>query len=103
MRTLSARGLMGRLSREAEQANLRGNLANAFRRNTLAWRSVFAKLPTGWGRRTRKRLHRIIEDTDSYVQSLNDRFTDPSGEDRAAPPAVKEEIQTNTVSEEKQD
>ncbi len=103
MRALSARSLMGRLGREAEQANLRGNLTNAFRRSTHAWRSVFAKQPAGWGRRTRKRLHRIIENTDNYVQNLNDRFTNPSGEDRPEPPAVEEEVQASAVSVEKQD
>ena len=59
----------------------RGDLVRAFLRNTKPWRSIFARTPVGWGRFARKRLKRVLEDTDTYVQTLNDRFTNPSGED----------------------
>ena len=57
------------------------DLVRAFLRNTKPWRSIFARTPVGWGRLARKRLKRVLEDTDTYVQTLNDRFTNPSGED----------------------
>ena len=67
----------------------RDRLRQAFIMNTRPWHSVFRKLPVGWGHRSRKRLQRVIADANSYVQTLNDTFTDPSGEqspqERSAP------------------
>ena len=67
----------------------RDRLCQAFILNTRPWHSVFRKLPVGWGHRSRKRLQRVIADANSYVQTLNDTFTDPSGEqspqERSAP------------------
>ncbi len=104
IRSLAARSLIGTLSREAERTKLRGDLMNAFRRSTRIWRSIFTKRPAGWGRGTRKRLHRIIEKTDGYVQSLNDSFTNPSGETRGQePPAAEQEVRTAAFSGDKQD
>jgi hypothetical protein len=94
VRSLARNSLLPGLRREAASAGLRGDLVGAFRRSTRPWRSLFAKLPAGWGRGTRRRLHQIIEETDTYVQTLNDRFTNPSGDAAAraaaaAPPEVE--------------
>ncbi|HHH46304.1 MAG TPA: dynamin family protein [Thiotrichales bacterium] len=51
----------------------------AFRRNTRFWRSIFETEPAGWTTWNRRRLRRIIDRADQFVQKLNDRFTDPSG------------------------
>ncbi|MEZ5479896.1 MAG: hypothetical protein R3E95_21175 [Thiolinea sp.] len=67
-----------------------GNLAEAFRKSTRPWRSIFQANPAGWGGGTRKRLDRIRDATDHLVQRLNDRFTNPSGRvDSTAQPASK--------------
>jgi hypothetical protein len=84
IRGLARKSLLKGLAREAEASEVRGDLVAAFRRSTRPWRSVFSKRPAGWGRRSKRQLHRIIQDTDDYVQTLNDRFTNPSG---AAPTA----------------
>jgi len=55
-------------------------LRQAFVFNTRPWHSIFLKTPVGWGNRSRKRLHRVIAEANRYVQTLNDSFTDPSGE-----------------------
>jgi GTPase SAR1 family protein len=55
-------------------------MGQAFSTNTRAWHSIFRTSPVGWGSRTRKRLHRCIVEANEYVQTLNDTFTDPSGE-----------------------
>jgi hypothetical protein len=34
----------------------------------------------GWGRSSRKKVEQVLQDTDAYVQTLNDKFTNPSGE-----------------------
>lgn len=79
VRSLAARSLQRTLARQANQLHTRGNLANAFRRNTRPWRSIFSNSPAGWGRGTRKRLKQVLRDADQFVQTLNDRFTNPSG------------------------
>ncbi len=88
VRALAARGVSSSLAKEAEGSEVRGNLVQAFRRNTRFWHSIFSRTPVGCGRGARKRLSAIVEDTDTYVQKLNDRFTDPSGED-ASPQGTK--------------
>ncbi|MCP3667157.1 MAG: dynamin family protein [Gammaproteobacteria bacterium] len=79
IRSLAARSLSGMVKRMAETLNIRGNLPLAFARNTRPWRSIFSRKPAGWGRGSQKRLTQVIQDADEYVQTLNDRFTNPSG------------------------
>ena len=72
-------------------------MGQAFSVNTRAWHSIFRTRPVGWGSRTRKRLQRCIAEANEYVQTLNDTFTDPSGEqtpaaDSTPPLAVVEPI-----------
>jgi hypothetical protein len=81
--------------RAAEEQGLRGDLVAAFRANTGKLRSVFAASVLGWGRGTRRRLEQIHQDCDTFVQTLNDGFTNPSGRSRvhlgeAAEPAPAE-------------
>lgn len=59
-------------------------LVGAFNRSTAIWRSLFNQQPAGWGRGTRKRLQRIISETDRYVQKLNDSYVNPSGREKPA-------------------
>lgn len=79
VRHLAARSLIGAATRLGRELNLRGNLAGAFLRNTKPWRSIFSRHPVGWGRRARRNIAGVLENTDNYVQELNDRFTNPSG------------------------
>jgi hypothetical protein len=60
-------------------------IRNAFVFNTRPWHSIFRKSPVGWGGRTQRRLQRVIEAANSYVQRLNDTFTDPSGDLSTSP------------------
>ncbi len=81
IRNLTARTLMHFLrQKNSELEIMRSDLTAAFKKCISPWRSIFAPAPAGWSRRTRKRLGEIIDHTDDYVQSLNDRFTNPSGE-----------------------
>ncbi|MDH3354729.1 MAG: dynamin family protein [Chromatiales bacterium] len=52
----------------------------AFMRSSAAWRSLFSQTPSGWGRRAKKEITQLVNDTDRFVQQLNDRFASPSGE-----------------------
>ncbi len=65
-------------------------LQRAFLRNTGFFRSIFAPDPVGWGRWNRKRLRRLVLDADHFVQTLNDRFTDPSGKKAPKTPEAPE-------------
>ena len=56
-----------------------GNIAQAFRKNTRWYRSIFRKNPVGWGNKVRKHMDRIRSDIDQFVQTLNDRYTSPAG------------------------
>jgi len=78
-RKLSAASMHSQIKKTASQLQIRGNLQNAFKRSTVHWRSIFHTSPGGWSRRNRKRLDRVIQASDDYVQTLNDKFTNPSG------------------------
>ncbi|MEA3276322.1 MAG: dynamin family protein [Pseudomonadota bacterium] len=84
IRRLAAKSLNRWTRKQETKEDLRGDLVEAFRRNTRLWRSIFARSPVGWGSGAKRRLHKVREDCDSYVQTLNDRFTSPSGNDLAA-------------------
>ena len=77
IRSKLANGIARKLSTEESV----GNLANAFRRSTRWWRSIFSKTPAGWGNGVRTKLDAIRSDIDNYVQSLNDQYTSPAGDD----------------------
>jgi len=72
--------MLRKLHKSLDAGPWRERLLRAFRRNTRPWRSIFSPDPSGWNWFTRKRLNKVYLDADRYVQSLNDRFTDPSGE-----------------------
>ena len=81
VRSITAKGIMKKLSGRAEvAADIKGDLSQAFYRNTRPWRTIFSKTPAGWGHWARKRLYQVTQDADGYVQILNDRFTNPSGD-----------------------
>lgn len=84
LRGLAARSVSRWLASKARDEQETQSLQGAFSRSTRFWRSLFSREPAGWGRGARKRLHKVIADTDRYVQKLNDRFANPSGKSRSA-------------------
>jgi len=80
IRRLAAKSLAPWIRKQQKKEGLRGDLVEAFGRNTRLWRTIFAGSPVGWGIGVKRRLQRVKEDCDSYVQTLNDRFTRPSGD-----------------------
>lgn len=63
---------------EKTSAEVEG-MVSAFTRNTRPWFSIFHPFPVGWNFFSRKKITKVLLDSDQYIQSLNDRFTDPSG------------------------
>ena len=75
VRKFVARRMAGKL----ETDSLAGNFKNAFLRNTRPIRSLFYPAPAGWTSRSRRILAGVVGDASRFVQTMNDRFTNPSG------------------------
>lgn len=86
----SANQVLTQLKLEIKDEYTREGLTRAFAKNTGTFRSLFIWLinqPVGWSRKTQLRLHNLLTSINTYVQRLNDRFTNPSG--KKSPPAVE--------------
>ena len=83
MRAFIAKRMTGKLETDA----LAGNLRQAFVRNTRSTRSLFYPAPLGWTARSRRILAGVIRDASGFVQTMNDRFTNPSGVIEESPQA----------------
>ena len=79
MRRIAAQTLVPWLRHNEPNEERREWLLQAFRKNTRLWRSIFWTRPAGWDRWSKRRLERVLGDADRYVQSLNNRFADPTG------------------------
>ena len=79
IRKLAGNSLGSWLTSKQKDLGIKVSLVKAFKRNTKPWRSIFSPNPVGWGRRSKKTLTNVITAVDEYVQQLNDRFTNPSG------------------------
>ncbi|MCG8488991.1 MAG: dynamin family protein [Chromatiales bacterium] len=91
VRGVAARTLLKGLRKKAKEMGLKSNPVGSFIRSTKPWRSIFSKKPAGWGRKSRKQLTDVVQSTDTYIQTLNDQFTNPSGSEKllaAEPPAT---------------
>ncbi|HBV21621.1 MAG TPA: dynamin family protein [Nitrosomonas sp.] len=53
----------------------------AFSKSTAAYRSMLFKKPAGWNEVTEQTIDQIIDESNDYIQELNDQFTNPSGND----------------------
>jgi len=85
IRRFAAAGVSRWLESQVEETAERQGVLGAFAKSTHYLRSLFSTQPAGWGRASRKRLNRVIGETDRLVQKLNDRFANPSGGRQAAP------------------
>jgi len=81
VRKLAAKSMFKKISALGKTLDARGNLLNAFKNNIVPWRSIFHKTPAGWSKRNRQQLSQVLQNSDDYVQTLNDKFTNPSGAD----------------------
>ena len=71
--------IANRIARKLETESLAGNVKSAFLRNTRPIRSLFHPAPAGWTSRSRRILAGVVGDASRFVQTMNDRFTNPSG------------------------
>lgn len=84
IRRWGARRASARLLAEIKDRDLHPNYKQAFRKNSRWWRTIFWPNPAGWGKRTADRLDKILDDSNAYIQKLNDEYTNPSGSDKIA-------------------
>lgn len=79
VRRLAALSVLPWLRKEVARRRLSAGIIDAFLRNTRSWRAVFTGKPIGWGREADDSIGRVLHDCERYVQSLNERFTNPRG------------------------
>ena len=79
IRHLNAKLIARTLAKEESRSHERGDVARAFLRSTRFWRSIHQQAPAGWNRINKRRIEKLLLEIDSYVQTLNDQFTNPSG------------------------
>lgn len=65
--------------RKMKKTGVEVGIISAFIKNVRFRHSLFRPRPVGWGGGARRRLEKVREAADDFVQVLNDRFTDPSG------------------------
>jgi len=84
IRRVAANHVATRIARTHAAGLESEQISHAFLFNTRIWHSIFKRSPAGWSQRSKKRLQAVIAEANRYVQLLNDRFTDPSGEQEPA-------------------
>jgi ribosome biogenesis GTPase A len=88
----SVRRMVARqVAKKLPEQHLAGNIKQAFIRNTQFFRSIFQPTPLAWSWRTKRVLHSVIADASGFIQTMNDRFTNPSGRPvKIATPVIKD-------------
>ena len=84
IRRKAAANIIRKLMAEVKNPELHPNYQRAFRKSRRWWRSIFLPNPAGWGKKTAARLEKVLDDSNAYIQKLNDEYTNPSGENRIA-------------------
>jgi len=82
IRRWAVKKVSARLLAEVKDPDLQPNYQRAFRKNSRWWRTMLWPNPAGWGKRTAARLEKVLDDSNAYIQKLNDDFTNPSGSDK---------------------
>ncbi len=85
-----------------ETKTLAGNIKKAFLKNTQPLRSVFRPMPVGWSMRSKRVLEEVCADSSAFIQTMNDRYTKPSGDKaqvKKAASEVTDEMVESAVSE----
>ena len=80
LRNIAASRVLKQIEKQFTAGLDRERIRQAFIHNTRPWHSIFRTSPIGWTSRGRKRLQQVIAEANQYVQTLNDKFTDPSGD-----------------------
>ena len=88
-----------KLLKEVKNPDLHINYKRAFHKSSRWWRSIFLPKPAGWGRRTAERLEQVLEDSNAYIQKLNDEYTNPSGRDQTEETNAEQNLEESPQSD----
>jgi ribosome biogenesis GTPase A len=88
LRQVFAKGLTDWVRERGARFGIQEDVAGAFRRNTVPTRTLLATTPAGWGSEPRRVVEQVLQNCDIYVQTLNDRFTNPSGTENRLVPQI---------------
>ncbi len=75
-----------KLLAEIKDPDLLPHYQRALHKSSRWWRSLFFPNPAGWGRRTAAGLQKVVDDSNAYIQKLNDDYTNPSGREKSEEP-----------------
>jgi hypothetical protein len=79
VRKLTVMAMLPAIKKKARVARMPGDPVSAFLRNTRDWRPLITGKPMGWNSWSEGRITKVLHDCEAYVQSLNERFTNPKG------------------------
>ncbi|MEA3640988.1 MAG: dynamin family protein [Lamprobacter sp.] len=79
LRKLAVLTVLPWLRKQLRDEPLPGNLIDAFLANTRSWATFFGGKPLGWNDWSEGRIAKVLHDCETYVQHLNERFTNPRG------------------------
>ena len=79
VRKAAAATVMPWLRKQVAEKQPPGNVIEAFLQNTQRWRTVLTGKPDSWNSWSEGRVAKVLHDCESYVRSLNERFTNPKG------------------------
>ncbi len=79
LRKLAALSVRPWLRKQLRDERLPGNVLDAFQANTRSWQTFFFGKLLGWNDWSEGRIAKVLHDCESYVQNLNERFTNPRG------------------------
>ncbi len=80
IRRRAAGRVVRRLTADPRMNEFLPNYLRAFLKNSRWFRSIFRRNPAGWNRRTARSLAEVADDSQGYIQKLNDMYANPSGE-----------------------
>ena len=98
-RTLVANSLKRTVNKTQEYIGKKLNIRGGFKKNTSLFNSILSLKPRGWNIINRRRINKIREEADAYVQSLNDRYTNPSGQNMIEVQIPPEKSQSSEESQ----
>jgi len=84
IRRWAAEKVAAKLLAEIKDPDLHPNYQRAFRKCSSWWRSLLWPNPAGWRKSTAARLEKVLDESNAYIQKLNDEYTNPSGKDSVA-------------------
>ena len=99
IRGWAAKKISAKLLAEVNDSDLHSNYQRAFRKSARWWRSIFWPNPAGWGRRTAARLEQVLDDSNTYIEKLNDEYTNPSGRDKVEIASDRPQLEVSQKSD----